>query len=103
MSYTRNGEMMINAQGQLVTASGLPIQPVVTIPAEATSVTIGTDGTVSVTQPGSAISNQIGNLQIVDFINPAGLQASGQNLFVETAASGAPQAGTPGLNGLGTL
>jgi flagellar basal-body rod protein FlgG len=103
LSYTRNGEMMIDAQGQLVTAAGLPIQPAVTIPADAISVTIGTDGTVSVTQPGSAISNQIGNIQIVDFINPAGLQPVGQNMFVETAASGAPQAGTPGLNGLGTL
>lgn len=103
MNYTRNGEMMVDAQGQLVTANGLPLQPAVTIPADATSVTIGTDGTVSVTQPGSSISTQIGNIQLVDFINPAGLQASGQNLYVETAASGAPQNGTPGLNGLGTL
>lgn len=103
LSYTRDGEMMVDAQGQLVNAAGLPIQPAVTIPVDATSVTIGTDGTVSVTQPGSSLSTQIGNIQLVDFVNPAGLQAQGQNLFVETAASGTPQTGTPGLNGLGTL
>jgi flagellar basal-body rod protein FlgG len=103
LSYTRDGELMIDAQGQLVNASGFAIQPAVTIPQDATSVTIGTDGTVSVTQPGSSITSQVGNLQLVDFINPSGLQALGQNLLVETAASGAPQSGTPGLNGLGTL
>lgn len=103
VSYTRDGELMVDAQGQLVNANGFAIQPAVTIPADATSVTIGTDGTVSVTQPGSSLSTQVGNLQLVDFINPSGLQATGQNLFVETAASGAPQTGTPGLNGLGTL
>jgi flagellar basal-body rod protein FlgG len=103
LSYTRDGELMVDAQGQLVNANGFAIQPAVTIPGDATSVTIGTDGTVSVTQPGSSLSTQVGNLQLVDFINPSGLQATGQNLFVETAASGAPQTGTPGLNGLGTL
>ena len=103
MAYTRDGEMMVDNQGQLVTANGFPVQPAVTIPQDAQSITIGTDGTVSVTQPGSSISTQVGNIQLVDFINPAGLQATGQNLYVESAASGSPQTGTPGLSGLGTL
>lgn len=102
-AYTRDGELMVDAQGQLVTANGLSLQPAVTIPQDALSVTIGTDGTVSVTQPGSSIASQVGNVQLVDFINPAGLQPTGQNLFVESTASGSPQTGTPGLNGLGTL
>lgn len=103
LAYTRDGELMIDNQGQLVTASGFALQPAVTIPQDAQTVTIGIDGTVSVTQPGSSISTQVGNLQLVNFINPAGLQAKGQNLYVESTSSGTPQAGTPGLNGLGTL
>lgn len=103
LAYTRDGELMVDSQGQLVTANGLALQPTVTIPQDAQSVTIGSDGTVSVTQPGSSVATQIGNIQLVDFINPAGLQPTGQNLFVESTASGSPQAGTPGLNGLGSL
>ena len=103
VSYTRDGSFKLDDQGQLVTASGYALQPSVTIPANAQSVTIGSDGTVSVAVAGSATPTQVGNLQLVDFINPAGLQPMGQNLFQETAASGSPQAGTPGLNGLGTV
>lgn len=103
LAYTRDGELMVDNQGQLVTANGLALQPAVTIPQDALSVTIGSDGTVSVTQPGSSVSSQVGNIQLVDFINPAGLQPTGQNLFVESTASGSPQTGTPGLSGLGTL
>ena len=102
-AYTRDGSFQIDAEGQLVTASGYQVQPAITIPDDALSVTIGADGTVSVTTPGSTAPTVIGQLQLTDFINPAGLEPRGENLYVETAASGAPQPGTPGLNGLGTL
>ena len=103
VAYTRDGTFQVNAQGQMVTSSGYPLQPSITIPANALSVTIGADGTVSVLTPGSATPNQVGNIQLVDFVNPAGLQPVGQNLFLQSASSGSPQPGTPGLNGLGTL
>lgn len=102
-AYTRDGSFQLNAQGQLVTSSGYTVQPGITIPNNAQSVTIGADGTVSVQLPGTATPSQVGSLQLADFINPAGLQAKGDNLYVETAASGTPQTGTPGLAGLGSL
>ena len=102
-AYTRDGSFQVNAEGQLVTSSGYQVQPPVTVPDDALSVTIGADGTVSITPPGSAGPTTIGQLQLTDFINPAGLEPRGQNLFAESAASGAPQVGTPGLNGLGLL
>jgi len=89
--------------GQLVTSSGYVIQPAITIPSNATSLTIGSDGVVSALTPGSASPTQLGSIQLADFINPGGLQAIGQNLFLETASSGSPTTGTPGLNGLGSL
>jgi len=103
VAYTRNGSFHLNSDGQIVTNSGYPIEPALTVPANAQSVTIGTDGTVSVALPGQAAPAQIGTVQTADFINPAGLEARGENLYVETASSGAPQTGTPGLNGLGTI
>lgn len=103
IAYTRDGSFQMDNQGQLVTASGFPVSPAISIPADALSVTVGRDGTVSVTQPGSGASNQIGSLQLANFINPAGLQSQGENLYLETSASGAPQANTPGTNGLGVL
>ncbi|MCB1671540.1 MAG: flagellar basal-body rod protein FlgG [Gammaproteobacteria bacterium] len=103
LAYSRSGSMQIDAQGQLVTPNGYPIQPAINIPIDAQSVTIGTDGTVSVSLPGTAAVTQMGTIQLADFINPAGLQAMGGNLFVESTSSGAPQVGTPGLNGLGLL
>jgi len=103
LAYTRDGSFKLDDQGQLVTASGYAVQPSITIPSNAQSVTIGSDGVVSVTVPGSATPTQVGTLQLADFVNPAGLQPIGQNLYTETAASGTPQPGTPGLNGLGTL
>lgn len=103
LAYTRNGAMQVNATGQLVTANGENIQPSITVPADAISVTIGSDGTVSVQQQGTAAPTQVGNIQLAGFINPAGLQPLGDNLFSETASSGAAQTGNPGLNGLGTL
>ena len=102
-SYTRDGSFHKDNQGQMVTASGYPLQPSITIPQNALSVTIGTDGTVSVTQPGSPNAVQIGSIQLVSFINPAGLQSTGENLYQETAASGTPTPNTPGQNGAGTV
>jgi len=101
--YTRDGAFQVDSQGQVVTSSGYPVQPALTIPADALSVTIGRDGTVSVVQPGSTAATQVGSLQLANFINPAGLQSQGENLYAETAASGAPSANTPGTNGLGVL
>lgn len=103
LGYSRDGSFQIDANGQMVTASGYQLQPAITIPANAQSITIGEDGTVSVLAGAAATPTNIGNIQTVDFINPTGLQAIGGNLFLETAASGAPQTGTPTLNGLGGL
>ncbi|HZX32548.1 MAG TPA: flagellar basal-body rod protein FlgG [Rhodocyclaceae bacterium] len=102
-AYTRDGSFQKDNQGQIVTADGYPVQPNITIPANAQSVTIGQDGTVTITQPGSAATTQIGSIQLATFINPAGLQSIGQNLFLETAASGTPTPNTPGTNGAGTV
>ncbi|MBN4073758.1 flagellar basal-body rod protein FlgG [bacterium AH-315-E07] len=103
IGYTRDGSLQIDAEGQLVNSSGFPIQPTINIPAASLSISIGGDGTVSAQISGQAAPTQVGNLQLVDFVNPSGLQPSGDNLFLESASSGAPQAGTPGLNGLGSL
>jgi flagellar basal-body rod protein FlgG len=102
-AYTRDGGFKVSDQGQMVTASGYTLQPGITIPSDAQSITIGQDGVVSVSQPGQAIPSVVGNIQLVNFINPTGLQPIGENLFLESAASGAAQAGTPGLTGLGHL
>ncbi len=103
IAYSRDGSFHLDAQGQLVTSNGYLVQPGIAIPENARSITIGVDGVVTVTVPGSAQPNQVGALQLADFINPAGLEPVGENLFLETAASGAPQAGTPGQQGLGTV
>lgn len=103
IAYTRDGTFHLNAEGQVVTANGFPLEPAIVVPPETQSFTVGQDGTVSITVAGDAAVQVIGNIQTADFINPAGLQAIGNNLFLETAASGAPQVGQPGLNGLGTL
>jgi flagellar basal-body rod protein FlgG len=101
--YTRDGSFQVDSQGQLVTSSGYVVQPAITIPADAQSMTIGRDGTVSVTQAGNAQPVQVGELQLATFINPAGLESRGENLYAETAASGNPNASAPGQNGAGTL
>jgi len=101
MGYTRDGNFEVNAQGELVTSSGYRVQPGITIPDGTQSVTVGKDGVVSIQLAGESAPTQIGSLQLVDFINPAGLQPRGENLLMESAASGSPQTGTPGLNGLG--
>lgn len=102
-AYTRDGSFQKDDQGQLVTASGYTIQPTIVIPVDAISVSVGRDGVVTVTTPGTVQPTQIGDLQLATFINPAGLEALGENLFSETNASGAPNVNTPGLNGSGTL
>ncbi|HEB98067.1 MAG TPA: flagellar basal-body rod protein FlgG [Thiotrichales bacterium] len=103
LAYTRNGALMTDSTGQLMTANGNLIQPAITIPEDAQSVTIGSDGTVTVQLQGQAAPSQVGTIELADFINPTGLQPIGENLFIETASSGAPITGTPGINGLGSL
>jgi flagellar basal-body rod protein FlgG len=102
-AYSRDGGFKLSNQGQLVTASGYTLQPGITIPSDAQSITIGTDGVVTVSLPGQAAQTTVGNLQLSGFINPTGLQPIGENLFVESTASGAPLVGTPGQTGLGNL
>ncbi len=103
VSYTRDGSFQVNSDGQMVTSSGYQLQPNINIPQGAQSVTIGGDGTVSVRLPGQPEPVQVGLLQLADFINPAGLEPLGENLFVETGASGPALEGNPGINGLGGL
>ena len=103
IGYSRDGTYHLDSDGQIVTSNGFALEPAIVVPAETQTFTVGEDGTVSVTTLGNAQPQIIGNIQTADFINPAGLQAMGSNLFLETAASGAPQVSTPGLNGLGTV
>jgi flagellar basal-body rod protein FlgG len=103
VGYTRDGSLRLNGQGQLVTVDGDLVQPAITIPQNATAVTIGTDGTVSVQVAGQQAPQQVGQLQLARFQNPAGLEAVGQNLFVPTQASGAAVVAAPGQQGTGTL
>ncbi len=102
-AYTRDGSFQKDNQGQLVTSSGYPVQPSVTIPSNALTVTISKDGVVSVTQPGTSATTQVGTLQLATFVNVGGLQSIGENLFLETASIGAPTPNTPGSNGAGVL
>lgn len=102
-AYTRDGAFQLNAEGQLVTASGYQVQPAIVIPPNVLSVTVSKDGIVSVTQVGSAAPVQIGQLQMATFINNAGLQSYGENLYLETGSSGAAQTNAPGSNGAGLL
>ena len=103
MAYSRDGGFKISADGVVVTSDGYPLQPSITIPSdmEPGSFAVGRDGTVTCVVGGA--QQTLGNLQLADFINPAGLQAMGQNLFVESPASGAPTVGTPGLQGIGEI
>ena len=101
--YSRDGAFQLNSQGQIVTNGGYLVQPGITIPAQAQSITVGNDGAVSVTLPGQTAPQQVGQIQLAGFINPGGLDPKGENLFAESASSGAPAAGAPGANGLGHL
>ena len=104
IGYTRNGSVHTDNQGNVVTADGNPLQPALTIPADATNVTIGSDGTVTVTQPGQTTASQVGTIQLALFVNPGGLNSVGNNINLATTASGNPIVGTPGgADGIGTL
>ena len=102
-SYTRDGSFQMDNQGRIVNAEGYVVQPTITIPVNSTGLTINPQGQVSVTLPGSTTSSILGQLNLTTFINDAGLQATGSNLFVSTPASGQPQVGLPGINNAGTL
>ena len=103
LAYTRDGAFQLDSEGQIVTANGFLLQPGLTIPADTIQLTIGIDGTISATTPGNPQPTNVGTIQLATFINAAGLQARGGNMFVETAASGAAQQNQPGVGGAGTL
>ncbi|HEC74688.1 MAG TPA: flagellar basal-body rod protein FlgG [Methylophaga aminisulfidivorans] len=103
LAYTRDGTFQLNSDGQVVMSNGYSLEPAMTVPPDAQSITVGSDGTVSVTQPGAAAPTIIGNIELADFVNPTGLQPMGENLFQETGASGTPITGTPGLDGIGSV
>ena len=104
LTYSRAGSFQLNRDGVIVTSDGYPLEPQITIPAEAQSITIGADGTVSYTQVGQAASQLAGQIQLANFTNPAGLNSIGKNLFSPTDASGDPTLGNPGgQEGLGAL
>jgi flagellar basal-body rod protein FlgG len=103
-AYTRDGAFQTDANGNLVTQDGDPVQPAITIPSGATSITVGSDGTISVTLAGQTASQTVGTLQLAMFNNPGGLNSTGSNLFLQTTASGDPIVGTAGgSDGLGTI
>jgi flagellar basal-body rod protein FlgG len=102
-NYTRDGSFQVDNQGRLVTATGLPVANGVTVPATARSLAISADGTVTAMIPGNSSPQAVGTIALASFINTAGLEPRGQNLFAESAASGQPNSGTPGSNGLGQL
>lgn len=104
IGYTRSGSFQPDSQGNLVTANGNALQPAITIPASATNITVGSDGTVSATLPGQTQAQQVGTLQLASFSNPGGLNSIGNNIYLSTTASGNPVVGTPGgTDGLGTI
>jgi flagellar basal-body rod protein FlgG len=103
IGYTRAGNLAVSAEGELVTADGYPIEPAITIPPEATAINITRDGLVEATLSGQTDPQQLGQLEIANFINPAGLEAIGDNLYLETPASGSPNVATPGSEGFGLL
>jgi flagellar basal-body rod protein FlgG len=103
IAYTRDGAFKLNAEGAIVTSMGYPLEPSITIPEDATAISIGSDGTVEVMRPGEVGFTEVGKITLVRFANPAGLMALGKNLFAATDSSGEPVEGTPGQDGLGTL
>ncbi|MCL1925785.1 MAG: flagellar basal-body rod protein FlgG [Syntrophorhabdaceae bacterium] len=104
IAYTRSGAFKLDADGRIVnTGDGYPIEPSISIPADATSITISADGQISVTQSGSSVSTVVGQITLARFVNPAGLKAIGKTMFVETDASGAPITSNPGIDGMGTI
>ena len=101
--YSKNGAFKVDQNGTIVSSDGYTLIPQIVIPPDATNISIGTDGTVTVIQPGQTQATQIGQIQTTDFINPAGLHSMGDNLYIETDSSGQPVEGIPGINGLGTI
>lgn len=101
--YTRDGSFKLDSQGQIVTNNGYALQPGIVVPANTKSITIANDGTVTAAVDGQTEPQNLGQIQIANFINPAGLEPRGENLFIETASSGTPNSAAPGTNGLGTL
>ena len=103
IGYSRTGSFSLDQDGQLVTAQGYALEPAITVPEDSVKLTIGRDGTVEAHLDGQTTPSQIGNIQLANFINPAGLEAKGSNLYAETVASGAPAETTPGQNGSGQV
>jgi flagellar basal-body rod protein FlgG len=105
IAYTRDGQLQLDSTGKIVTSSGYPLSSSITLPQQMLpgSLTISSDGSVSAIVAGNVAPTSIGSIELTDFINPAGLQPVGQNLYIETVSSGNPQSGTAGLNGFGSL
>ncbi len=103
IGYTRAGNLKVDGEGRLVTTSGMAIEPEIVIPPDSTSLSIGQDGRVTVTQGATADTVELGQLQLANFVNPAGLKPKGHNLYIATPASGAAIVGAPGENGTGTI
>ena len=103
LRYTRDGSLRLNATGNLVTSSGHPLSPAITIPADARSISVGQDGTITVFAGTASTPTNVGQIQLVRFVNASGLRAEGENLLAETPASGQPKIGTAGQDGLGNL
>ena len=103
IAYSRDGGFSKDSTGRVVTNEGYPLEPVITIPADAVSITVGNDETISILRPGETVAAEIGTLQLAKFINPSGLKSLGKNLYQDTTTSGDPILGTPGLEGLGTI
>ncbi len=103
IAYTRDGSFSLDNQGNVVTARGYPLLPAINVPVGSTTVTVGSDGVVTVTSQANPKGTKVGQVQLADFVNVEGLQPTGDNLLVESAASGAPQTGTAGTNSLGTI
>ena len=103
MAYTRNGQFHLNSNGEIVTANGSPMEPVIQIPEDAIGMTIGADGMVSVTLAGDPTPQEVGQVTLANFVNPAGLAALGSNLFAETGSSGQPVQAVPGMDGVGEV
>lgn len=103
ITYTRDGGFKLDGNGQMVTSGGYPLEPSITIPEDALSVTVGVDGTVSVLQSGASTPTQVGSITLADFVNPTGLDPIGENQFRESLSSGSPSVTTPGESGVGAL
>lgn len=102
-AYSRDGNFQLDAEGKIVNSSGLPLLPEITVPSTATAVTVGTDGTVTATVSGQTSAQTLGQIKLVSFINPTGLEATGGNLYTATASSGNPVEGTAGEDALGSI